>query len=150
MDYSPFPKQTTPLGEKLIIFDPRLHAFGAYDSSGILVRWGPASGGADWCKDLNGSCRTTSGHFRIYSMGSSECFSTKFPLPEGGAPMPYCMYFNNGEAFHGSPNGLAGYNASHSCVRLYVNDAEWLRYDFAEGPSAYNNYRGTKVIINQY
>ena len=64
--------------------------------------------------------------------------------------MPYCMYFNNGQALHGEPNGLPGYNASHGCVRLYVSDAEWLRYDFVEPPMAYNKYRGTKVVILPY
>lgn len=150
MDFSPFPREITPPQEKLLIFDPRQLAWGAYNADGKLIRWGPASGGADWCKDIEDSCRTDEGSFRIFSLGSSECVSTKFPLPEGGAPMPYCMYFNNGQAFHGSPTGLAGYNASHSCVRMYVNDAEWLRYDFAEAPTAYNHYRGTKVIIKAY
>lgn len=150
MDFSPFPLQINPPQEKLLIFDPQQLAWGAYTPDGRLVRWGPASGGRDWCDDIADNCRTDTGHFRIFSLGSSECVSTKFPLPEGGAPMPYCMYFNEGEAFHGSPNGLAGYNASHSCVRIYVNDAEWMRYDFAESPSAYNNYRGTKVIVKPY
>jgi len=150
MDYSPFPKQTTPPGEKLIIFDPRLHAFGAYDSSGILVRWGPASGGSDWCRDLNSQCHTNVGKFRVFSLGDEDCKSKKFPLPKGGAPMPYCMYFNNGQAFHGEPNGLPGFNASHGCVRLYVSDAEWMRFDFIEGPTATNKYRGTRVIVNPY
>jgi hypothetical protein len=35
-------------------------------------------------------------------------------------------------------------------VRLYVSDAEWLRYDFVEGPTSSNNYRGTKIIIEPY
>jgi len=150
MDFAPFPLQIDPPQEKLIIFSPQKLAWGAYNSAGKLIRWGPASGGADWCEDIGESCQTASGNYRIYSLGSSECVSTKFPLPEGGAPMPYCMYFNEGQAFHGSPNGLAGYNASHSCVRMYVNDAEWMRYYFVEAPSAYNNYRGTKVIIEDY
>jgi lipoprotein-anchoring transpeptidase ErfK/SrfK len=60
------------------------------------------------------------------------------------------MYFSNGQAFHGEPNGLPGYNASHGCVRLYVRDAEWLRYDFVEPPDIDNDYRGTKVIVKPY
>jgi hypothetical protein len=150
MDIAPFPKNVQAPGEKVIVVDPSTGAWAAYDAAGILVRWGPASAGADWCKDIDRPCNTHAGSFRIFSLGSSDCFSTKFPLPDGGAPMPFCMYFNNGQALHGEPNGLPGYNASHGCVRLYVNDAEWLRYDFAEGPNANNNYRGTKIIVKSY
>lgn len=150
MDYAPFPKRIESIGEKLIVVDPVADAWGAYSPQGELVKWGPASAGADYCKDIDEACHTRSGSFRIFSLGSSDCYSTKFPLPDGGAPMPYCMYFNNGQALHGEPNGLPGYNASHGCVRLYVNDAEWLRYDFVEGPSSNNNYRGTKVIVKDY
>jgi len=150
MDVAPFPRNVQPPGEKVILVDPNVGAWGAYDPTGSLVRWGPASAGADWCRDLSRPCHTHAGSFRIFSLGSSDCFSTKFPLPDGGAPMPYCMYFNNGQALHGEPNGLPGYNASHGCVRLYVNDAEWLRYDFAEAPNSNNNYRGTRVIVKMY
>ena len=150
MDYAPFPRQIDPPNEKLIIIDPNKHAWGAYDPEGALVRWGPATGGAGWCRDIGRSCRTKSGAFRIYSLGSSNCVSSKFPVPDGGAPMPYCMFFNGGQALHGSPGGVVRDNASHGCVRLYVSDAEWLRYDFVEGPNAYNGYRGTKVIVRPY
>jgi hypothetical protein len=150
MDFSPFPAQTDSSGEKLIIVDPITRAWGAYDEAGSLVRWGPVSAGADWCRDIDEACHTHPGSYRIFTLGSSSCYSTKFPLPDGGAPMPYCMYFHNGQALHGEPNGLPGYNASHGCVRLYVNDAEWLRYDFVSGPSAENSYRGTRVVIKPY
>lgn len=147
MDFSPFPDHIAQPGEKLIIVDPVDQAWGAYDAEGNLLRWGPASLGKDYCRDIDKPCQTHPGSFRIFSVGSSDCYSTKFPLPDGGAPMPYCMYFNNGQALHGEPNGLPGYNASHGCVRLYVNDAEWLRYDFVEGPDSNNQYRGTHVIV---
>ena len=150
MDFSPFPKQIDPPNEKLIIIDPNEQAWASYDMDGTLIKWGPASSGADWCKDIDGACYTEAGTFRIFSLGSSDCYSTKFPLPDGGAPMPYCMYFHGGQALHGEPNGLPGYNASHGCVRLFVNDAEWLRYSFVEGPNANNKYLGTKVIVNAY
>lgn len=150
MDFSPFPLHIDPPNEKLIIIDPAKIAFAAYESDGTLVRWGPAVSGADWCKDIDRPCRTKPGRFRIYSLGSSNCISSKFPQPDGGAPMPYCMFFNGGQALHGSPRGVAARNSSHGCVRLYVNDAEWLRYDFAEGPSGSNGYRGTKVVVRPY
>lgn len=149
MDHSPFPRQSETT-EKEIIVDPNLNAWGAYDSGGILVKWGPLSAGGNWCKELGRSCHTTAGTYRIFSLGSSSCYSRKYPMPRGGAPMPYCMFFNNGQALHGSPNGLVGYNASHGCVRLSVSDAEWLRYDFVEGPTAANSYRGTRVVVKAY
>ena len=150
MDFSPFPLNVPSPGEKVVIVDPMHYAWGAYDPDGVLLRWGPASAGADFCKDIDRECHTHAGSFRVYSLGSSDCFSTKFPLPDGGAPMPYCMYFENGQALHGEPNGLPGYNASHGCVRMYVNDAEWLRYDFIEGPNSGNNFRGTRIIVRDY
>lgn len=150
MDYSPFPLKVGSQKEKLIVIDPRVQAWGAYNPDGDLVRWGPASSGADYCRDIDDECHTNPGSFRIFSLGSSDCFSTKFPLPDGGAPMPYCMYFNDGQALHGEPDGLPGHNASHGCVRMYVNDAEWMRYEFVEGPDANNNFRGTKVLVMDY
>lgn len=138
-------------GEKVIIVDPRLHQWGAYDESGQLVKSGLATAGSDWCRDLGRSCHTKSGSFRIYSLGDSDCKSHKFPLPRGGAPMPYCMHFHNGQALHGaaSHNVIFG-NASHGCVRMHVEDARWVRYHFVEGPSKKNNYRGTLVYVRTY
>lgn len=150
MDLSPFLKQIQAPGEKMIVVDPEVLAWAAYDSSGRLVRWGPVSAGRDYCNDIDETCRTHEGEYRIYSLGSSDCFSRKFPLPDGGAPMPYCMYFNGGQALHGEPNGLPGYHDSHGCVRLYVNDAEWLRYSFVEPPNDSNGYRGTLIIVGTY
>lgn len=150
MDFSPFPLQVGIQNEKLVVVDPRVQAWGAYNTDGSLVRWGPASSGADYCRDIDEECHTTPGSFRMFSLGSSDCFSTKFPLPDGGAPMPYCMYFNEGQALHGEPDGLPGHNASHGCVRMYVNDAEWMRYEFVESPDGTNNFRGTKVLVMDY
>lgn len=150
LDYSPFPRQIDSPNEKLIIVDLNKHAWGAYDSDGMLVRWGPATGGAGWCPDIGRSCRTKAGSFRIYSLGSSRCVSSKFPVPEGGAPMPYCMFFHGGQALHGSPGGVIRGNVSHGCVRLFVQDAEWLRYDFVDPPIAENSYRGTKIVVVSY
>src|SRR3990167_10676280 len=49
LDFSPFPLQIEPPEEKLVVFDPKLHAWGAYEADGALVRWGPATGGKNWC-----------------------------------------------------------------------------------------------------
>jgi len=150
LDFSPFPLYIEPHNEKLIVFDPEKHAWAAYDSSGELIRWGPATGGGKTCRGSDELCYTKPGEFRIYSVGSSNCASRKFPRPNGGAPMPYCMFFNGGQAFHGSPGGVVNGNVSHGCVRMFVKDAHWLRYDFVEKPYAGNNFRGTKVVIVPY
>ncbi|EKD54440.1 MAG: enhanced entry protein EnhA [uncultured bacterium] len=150
IDFAPFPKSITPPKEKVIIVDPNVLAFGAYNAAGRLVYWGPISAGSNYCRDLGTVCHTHSGTFRVFTLGEKSCYSHKFPLPRGGAPMPYCMYFNHGQALHGEPNGLPGYNASHGCVRLLVEDAAWLRFNFVDGPNAGNTYQGTRVTIRSY
>jgi lipoprotein-anchoring transpeptidase ErfK/SrfK len=127
--------------EKLILVDPKVHRWGAYSSDGKLIRSGLATSGSDWCGDIDRPCRTKSGVFRIYSLGDSKCVSNKYPIGEGGAPMPYCMYFNGGQGLHGSRE-VAEDNLSHGCVRVSVSDARWIRFNFAT--------YGTKVIVKPY
>lgn len=127
--------------EKVVVVNPNVHAWGAYDATGALVRAGMATAGKNYCPDIRRGCRTKSGTFRIYSLGSPDCKSRKFPIPRGGAPMPYCMFFHGGQALHGSYE-VADANLSHGCVRLHVKDAEWLRYNFVNV--------GTKVIVKPY
>jgi lipoprotein-anchoring transpeptidase ErfK/SrfK len=128
-------------GEKTILIDPNVHAWGAYDSSGNLLRAGLATAGANYCADIHRACRTKPGSFRIQSLGAASCKSSIYPLPKGGAPMPYCMFFNKNQGLHGSPYVMEG-NASHGCVRVRVSDAEWIRFNFAN--------IGTKVIVKAY
>jgi lipoprotein-anchoring transpeptidase ErfK/SrfK len=141
-EFSNLPNTIATPGEKVVIVDPRVHAWGAYAANGKLIRSGLATAGASWCSDIGRPCRTKTGTFRIYSLGDSDCVSSKYPIDEGGgAPMPYCMYFNGSQGLHGSYNVVAG-NASHGCVRMRVSDAEWLRFNFVNV--------GTKVIIKPY
>lgn len=144
-DLSPFGKNISPKGEPVLIYDPTLFAWGAFDANGQLIRWGAGAGGSDWCRDLGRSCHTSVGTHRIYTSRGANCISTKFPLPNGGAPMPYCMFFSKGQAFHGGPNEVPGVNASHGCVRIFVDDAQWLHDNFVQVGS-----RGTLVIIRPY
>lgn len=127
--------------ERTILIDPNVHAWGAYNSDGQLVRAGLATAGAYYCPDIGRGCKTGAGTFRIKSLGEAGCKSSKYPLPRGGAPMPYCMFFNGHQGLHGSEYVMEG-NASHGCVRMTVSDAEWMRYDFAG--------IGTKVIVKPY
>ncbi|RDI48081.1 L,D-transpeptidase [Aquicella lusitana] len=135
------PQKITPRGEKVVVVDPSVHAWGAYGPDGTLIRGGLATAGSSWCPDIKRPCRTKVGTFRINSLGSAKCKSSKYPLPRGGAPMPYCMFFNGHQGLHGSYNVVDG-NESHGCVRMHVEDAEWLRFNFARV--------GTKVIVWPY
>jgi L,D-transpeptidase ErfK/SrfK len=140
MEFSPFPQQVSPFGQRTIVVSTSKMAWGAYEANGSLVRWGPASSARGYCPDIGGGCHTVLGHFQIYNKEGEGCFSRKFPVGRGGAPMPYCMFFHGGYALHGSYE-VPGYNASHGCVRLLVPDAQWLNEDFTE--------IGTPVIVSQ-
>jgi hypothetical protein len=130
-------------GEKVIIVNPRLYAWGAYAEDGHLVKGGIANAGADFCQDEGHPCRTNSGSFRLYSLGNVDCVSKTYPIPKGGALMPYCMFFHEGQSLHGTPDPmLVDANISHGCVHMRIPDAEWLRYNFADV--------GTKVVIMSY
>lgn len=128
-------------GGKQILIDPNVHAWGAYDTEGNLVKAGLATAGANYCPDIGRPCHTHSGTFHIQSLGSEGCKSTIYPLGKGGAPMPYCMFFNGNQGLHGSPYAVEG-NVSHGCVRMHVEDADWVRHNFAT--------IGTKVVVKPY
>lgn len=143
-DLSPFGKTIEAKGEPVLIYDPQLLAWGAFDANGQLLRWGAGAGGSDWCRDVGRACHTTAGEHRVYRKGSADCYSRTYPLPDGGAPMPYCMFFSNGQAFHGAAN-VVGFNASHGCVRMFLEDAAWLHGNFVKVGK-----EGTLVIIKPY
>lgn len=129
--------------EKVIVVDAKIFAWGAYDKNGNLVRGGMASAGGEKCPESDRSCRTSVGTFRIYSLGGENCASSVYPIPDGGALMPYCMFFHGGQSLHGSPDTImVESNFSHGCVHLRIPDAEWIRKNFASV--------GTKVIIRPY
>jgi lipoprotein-anchoring transpeptidase ErfK/SrfK len=140
-DYASRLPQNIATSEKTIVVDPNVHAWGAYNSQGELVKAGLVTAGGNWCSDVGRSCRTKSGSFRIASLGGPSCKSSLYPLPRGGAPMPYCMFFNGNQGLHGSSEVIEG-NVSHGCVRMRVSDAEWVRYNFANV--------GTRVIVRPY
>ncbi|MCS5711641.1 L,D-transpeptidase family protein [Candidatus Berkiella aquae] len=123
LKYSPFPQNTATNGEELIKVDLSDLAWAAYDSDGTLVKWGPISGGK--------SSSTITGTFTFYRKQGNGCVSSKYPIPRGGAPMPYCMHFKGPYAMHGSPT-VPGFHASHGCVRLFTDDAKWLNENFVD------------------
>ncbi|MFO1258939.1 MAG: L,D-transpeptidase [Gammaproteobacteria bacterium] len=129
MDIAPFPHKIPALGSNKVIVNQRELAWGAYDATGNLVKWGPMSGGQNYCADVKRGCKTVSGEYTFYRKQGAGCISTKYPIGKGGAKMPYCMFFHGGYALHGS-YAVPGYHASHGCVRIYPQDAEWLNLNF--------------------
>lgn len=136
-----FPGFMNTEGRNTFVFDPKQFAWAAYGADGNLVKMGPASGGQSFCPDIGQPCQTPAGDYSVYRKGTSSCKSTKFPINRGGAPMPYCMYFNEGYAIHGS-SYVPAYNASHGCIRVLPIDAEWLSKHFVK--------YGTRVIVLPY
>lgn len=129
MSHSPFPNKIAAPGSTYIRVDLQKLAWGAYDAAGHLVKWGPASGGKNYCPDVGRACKTVQGTYTIKRKQGAGCKSSKYPKPNGGAPMPYCMHFYRGYAMHGS-NTVPGFNASHGCVRIFNEDAQWLNQNF--------------------
>lgn len=140
-DYTNLPSIIKSVGERVFIFSPHLKRWAAYDQYGFEVARGPGEGGADYCAEINEPCRTPVGEFRVTRKKGADCESSQFPVGEGGAPMPYCTFFKNGNAIHGSPY-LAGRNSSHGCIRVLTGAARWLSLYFLK--------RGTKVITLPY
>lgn len=127
------PAHISPPGEKMVMIDPKTHEWGAYWPNGVLIRHGTATTGKAWCPDIHAPCRTRTGNFHVFFMGDANCKSERFPLPHGGARMPYCMYFSGDQALHGSsPWKVAKANLSHGCVRTEISDARWLHNNFVE------------------
>ncbi|QDP73691.1 L,D-transpeptidase [Legionella israelensis] len=147
-DFSPFPNHDQHYREKTIVVDQEKMAWAAYNAFGQLVRWGPISAGSQQCFDKKEGCSTPTGSFRIFKKRGRHCFSKTYPkrlsAENGGAYMPYCMFFYKGYALHGSQN-LPGYHSSHGCVRLLVEDAKWLYQQFVDLPST--DRQGTKLIV---
>ncbi|MBA4697555.1 MAG: L,D-transpeptidase [Legionella sp.] len=146
-DFSPFPLRIKSGGEKQVVIDQDKLAWGAYDTTGTLVHWGPISSGSDRCSDNSSrTCRTMTGVYHFFSKENENCRSNVFPIGKGGAKMPYCMYFHKGFAMHGAQD-IPGYRASHGCVRMFSEDAKWLNHHFIELTNDQSSRLGTKVIV---
>ncbi len=137
---SPFPLEVSELSEvkKLLLISQRIQAFGVYES-GKLVRWGPVSTGKQ-------STQTP-----------SKLFSTNWKGKEVKSSFDdeWILKFNfnldntEGVGFH--QYEMPGYPASHSCVRMLMDDAMWL-YDWADQWILTENEQsryahGTPVVI---
>lgn len=149
-DVSPFPRYIQPDGEKTIYVSQKQLAWGAYDAAGELIWWGPLSSGSANCSEALGGCKTPTGSFRVIRKQDIDCVSTAFPIRadgnNGGAIMPFCMHFFRGYALHGS-EVIPGYRDSHGCVRMFIEDAQWLNEEFIDVPGE-GGMKGTRVVID--
>lgn len=127
-------------GNMVFIFETSKLKWAVYDSDGQLIRTGRAVGGRSYCPDVHRGCRTPVGTFQIYHKVGPNFVSSKYPLPHGGAHMPWGMFFHKGYAIHGS-NDMPSRHASHGCIRVYPSDAKWLNHLLPIG---------TTVIVRHY
>ena len=123
------------------IFSPRTLQWQAINENGEVVRTGHGSGGRGYCPDIKRSCRTPSGTYHVIAKKGASCRSSRYPVGKGGAPMPYCMYFSQYYAVHGSYE-VPNRNASHGCIRIIPSDARWLYQHFMR--------IGTTVVVKSY
>jgi hypothetical protein len=147
-DYLPMPLTVSEQTKPLLVVNKQRQAWAAYDKHGNLIRWGPVSTGRSICGASNQSCKTPSGHYHALYKKGKNCYSGSYPKlisgEQGGAPMPYCIYFYKGYTIHGS-NDLPGYPSSHGCVNLFMDDARWLNEQFIK--TAQDGYPGTGILI---
>lgn len=137
-----YPLKIRAKGYKIFIFDPKAAAWAAYDEQGNRVMTGSASGGKNFCEDVNEPCRTVTGIFKVYNKRGANCLSGEYPVEtEGGAKMPYCMYFFRGYTIHAAYE-VPSHNTSHGCVRVLPSAAKWLNEQFISV--------GTRVIVLSY
>jgi lipoprotein-anchoring transpeptidase ErfK/SrfK len=117
---SPFPREVEVARDipRLLFVSRRVQAFGAYEF-GRLVRWGPTSTGKR-------STPTPAGlyHTNWRSKATRSTVNSAWLLR---------WYFNldNAKGVSIHEYELPGYPASHSCVRLLADDAEWI-YGWAD------------------
>jgi lipoprotein-anchoring transpeptidase ErfK/SrfK len=118
--FSPFPQELEMGGSlpKLILVSREAQAFGAYEA-GKLVYWGPTSTGKK-------STQTPAGLYHT-NWKKKETRSTVNPT----WILPWAFNLDNlgGIAFH--EYDLPGFPASHGCVRLLNQDAQWI-YGWAD------------------
>jgi L,D-transpeptidase ErfK/SrfK len=150
--YSPFPVRKAWTGGRHLVVDLNVLAWGAYDNAGgneaVLVRWGPANGGSKICSDTHmNRCKSPVGERRILRLYGRWKKSDLYPLDcadkgKCGARMPWYMKLvHSGEGPHGYAQ-LPGWNASHGCLRVTVDDARWINKEFAS--------KGMLVVLADY
>jgi lipoprotein-anchoring transpeptidase ErfK/SrfK len=120
LNYSPFPVQITLLKsvKKFVYFSYPIQAFAVYEN-GDLKRWGPTSMGKEAAKTATGL------HFTNWkSKIATSTVDSKWKLP-------FNVNIANSLGIGWHQFDLPGFPASHSCLRLLMNDAQWM-YSFAD------------------
>lgn len=140
MAYCPFPRRLDILSdvEKMVVFSYPIQAYAVY-TSGDLVKWGPTSMGKKSAKTKTGLMFT--------NWKKELAISTV----DKSWKLPYNFNIHNTLGIGWHQYDLPGYPASHSCLRLLMDDAKWL-YKYADqwiltkgGASVRAN--GTPVIV---
>ncbi|MBI5913366.1 L,D-transpeptidase family protein [Candidatus Azambacteria bacterium] len=124
---TPVPRELAGLEGKLILIDLGAQAFGAYEN-GALVLWGPISSSAGRVEcgrahEKKRRCITPTGNFCVLGKDRDR-ISSKYPPPNGGAPMKYAIRFYGDYWIHAG--ALPGRPDSHGCIRVFLDDAQWL------------------------
>ncbi|MCF4101287.1 L,D-transpeptidase [Gillisia sp. M10.2A] len=117
--YSPFPEKLSILDSlpKTLLISQRVQGFALYER-GKLVKWGPVSSGKKSTPTPNGL------HYANYKA------KKKVSTVNDSWLLPYYFNFMNFEGVGVHQYSLPGYPASHACVRLYMEDAQYI-YDWA-------------------
>lgn len=117
---SPYPSKIASLVEvkKILFVHRRIQAFGVYEN-GALVRWGPTS---------TGKKKTPTPPGLYYTNWKKELTRSTI---DNGWELPWNVNIANFEGISLHQFDLPGYPASHSCVRLLGEDAQWI-FNWAE------------------
>lgn len=138
LDYSLFPKRIELIKdiEKMVIFSYPLQMYGVY-SNGQLIKWGATNMGKQ-------STPTPTGLFFANWKGRKIRSTVN-----SSWVLEYNFNINNlgGVGWH--QYEMPGYPASHSCLRMFLEDAKWL-YDYANQWQLENGKKianGTPVLV---
>lgn len=121
-EYAPLPEVYVPALKypKYIVVDIKRQFMGLYECGSLIASF-PISSGTKTRGPKGESYQTPTGLFRVLAKDADH-ESSKYPEPDGGAPMPHAVKFiSSGYWFHGGD--LVGYAASHGCIRLLYEDA---------------------------
>lgn len=131
-NYAPFPKKLDIINAipKTVLISQRVQGFALYEN-GNLIKWGPVSSGKKSTPTPNGL------HYGNYKA------KRKISTVDEAWILPYYFNFMNFEGVGVHQYALPGYPASHACVRLYMDDAQYI-YDWAKQWEL--NSSGQKVL----
>ena len=118
-NYAPFPNTLDLIKDipKTVLISQRVQGFALYEN-GNLIKWGPVSSGKKSTPTPNGL------HYGNYKA------KRKISTVNDDWILPYYFNFMNFEGVGVHQYALPGYPASHACVRLYMDDANYI-YDWA-------------------